>query len=207
MPVWQTRRRTLDLSHRGAIMGVLNVTPDSFSDGGSFVDPDVACAQALKLAAEGADIIDVGGESTRPGAEPVAADVELARVLPVIERLRTQSDILISIDTWKASVAAAAIKAGADIVNDVTGLTGDAAMAAVARDSGAVKEFGWDRTGTERANLYTFIGQLVVQRLSKGQHVRFCSVIDGHTGPRNERSDGRDVENTPSISLDARYKA
>jgi len=137
MPVWQTRRRTLDLSHRGAIMGVLNVTPDSFSDGGSFVDPDVACAQALKLAAEGADIIDVGGESTRPGAEPVAADVELARVLPVIERLRTQSDILISIDTWKASVAAAAIKAGADIVNDVTGLTGDAAMAAVARDSGA----------------------------------------------------------------------
>ena len=118
-------------------MGVLNVTPDSFSDGGSFVDPDAACAQALNLVAEGADIIDVGGESTRPGAEPVPADVEQARVLPLIERLRAQSDILISIDTWKASVAAAAIEAGADIINDVTGLTGDDAMTAVARDSGA----------------------------------------------------------------------
>jgi dihydropteroate synthase len=137
MPVWQTRRRPLDLSRRGAIMGILNVTPDSFSDGGSFIDADAACAQALKLAADGADIIDVGGESTRPGAEPVAADVELARVRPVIERLRAQSDVLISIDTWKASIAAAAIEAGADIVNDVTGLTGDAAMTAVVRNSGA----------------------------------------------------------------------
>jgi dihydropteroate synthase len=135
--LWQTRRRPLDLSRRGAIMGVLNVTPDSFSDGGSFVDPDLACAQALKLVAEGADIIDVGGESTRPGAEPVPADVELARVIPIIERLHAQSDVLISIDTWKSSVAAAAIEAGADIVNDVTGLTGDAAMTALVRDFGA----------------------------------------------------------------------
>jgi dihydropteroate synthase len=136
MPVWRTRRRALDLSHRGAIMGVLNVTPDSFSDGGSFVDPEWAVRQALKLVADGADIIDIGGESTRPGAEPVAADIELARVLPVIERLRSRSDVLISIDTCKASVAAAAVQAGADIINDVTGLTGDAAMTTVARDSG-----------------------------------------------------------------------
>lgn len=137
MPLWQTRRHRLDLSRRGAIMGVLNVTPDSFSDGGRFVDPARATAHGLALVAEGADIIDVGGESTRPGAAPVPADEELARVVPVIGRLRAASDVLISIDTSKAVVAAAAVAAGADIINDVTGLAGDADMAATARDSGA----------------------------------------------------------------------
>ncbi len=137
MPLWQTRRRTLDLSRHGAIMGVLNVTPDSFSDGGRFVDPDRACAHALAMVAEGADIVDIGGESTRPGAAPVPADEELARVLPVIERLRAASDVLISIDTSKAAVAAAALDAGADIINDVTALAGDPAMPEVARRTGA----------------------------------------------------------------------
>lgn len=136
MPIWQTRRLRLDLSRRGAIMGVLNVTPDSFSDGGRFVDPERACDHALAMIAEGADIIDVGGESTRPGAKPVAEEEEIARVVPVIERLRAASEALISIDTSKAAVAAAALAAGADIINDVTALA-DPAMPALARDSGA----------------------------------------------------------------------
>lgn len=112
-------------------MGVLNVTPDSFSDGGSFPSPEAAFEHGLRLVAEGAEIIDIGGESTRPGAEPVPADEELARVLPVIHHLRRQSAVLISIDTSKASVAQASLDAGADIVNDVTGLRGDARMSSV----------------------------------------------------------------------------
>ncbi len=137
MPLWQTRRRALDLTHRGAIMGVLNVTPDSFSDGGAFIDPDLACRHALEMVAAGADIIDIGGESTRPGAAPVPEAEELLRVLPVIQRLRAASDVLISIDTWKSRVAAAAVAAGADIINDITALAGDPEMSRVARESDA----------------------------------------------------------------------
>lgn len=103
-------------------MGILNVTPDSFSDGGCHDDPAAALAQALAMVEEGADIIDVGGESTRPGAAPVDGDLEIARVLPVIEALRAEWDGLISIDTMKPSVARAALEGGADIVNDVSGL-------------------------------------------------------------------------------------
>jgi dihydropteroate synthase len=104
------------------------VTPDSFSDGGEFFPPEKAIQQGMKMVAEGADIIDVGGESTRPGAEPVAAAEELRRVIPVIEALRARIDIPISIDTSKAEVASAAIEAGASIVNDVTGGRGDEKM-------------------------------------------------------------------------------
>jgi dihydropteroate synthase len=136
MPCWQTLRRTLDLGRSGAIMGVLNVTPDSFSDGGLYLDIDGACQHALAMAEEGADIIDIGGESTRPGAAPVPEKEELARVIPVIQRIREQSDVLISIDTCKPAVAAVAIDAGADIINDVTGLA-DPRMMQVARDTGA----------------------------------------------------------------------
>lgn len=118
-------------------MGVLNVTPDSFSDGGAFADPDRALEQALTLVAEGADIIDIGGESTRPGAESVGAEEELRRVEPVIRALRARSEVLISVDTSKAAVAEAALEAGADIINDVTALAGDAGMPEVARKSGA----------------------------------------------------------------------
>ncbi len=109
-------------------MGVLNITPDSFSDGGKFFFAEKAIEGGLRMAAQGADIIDVGGESTRPGAEPVAADEELRRVIPVIEKLRAQIDIPISIDTSKTEVARAAIQAGASIVNDVTGGRGDQGM-------------------------------------------------------------------------------
>jgi dihydropteroate synthase len=115
-------------------MGVVNVTPDSFSDGGLFLDPDAAIAHGLQLLAQGADILDVGGESTRPGAEPVGEDEELRRVLPVVEGL---ADAQISIDTSKAAVAAAALAAGATLVNDVTALRGDPNMAGVVAQSGA----------------------------------------------------------------------
>jgi dihydropteroate synthase len=104
-------------------MGIVNATPDSFSDGGRFLAPDAAVEQALRLAAEGADLVDVGGESTRPGAPPVAADEEIRRVVPVIERLRARGlAVPISVDTTKAAVARAALAAGADLVNDVSGL-------------------------------------------------------------------------------------
>jgi dihydropteroate synthase len=126
--IWTIGDRVLDVSRRGLVMGVLNITPDSFSDGGKFFTSDKAIEQGLRMAAEGADIIDVGGESTRPGSEPVDAHEELRRVSGVIENLRAKIDVLISIDTSKAAVAAAAIEAGASIVNDVTGGRGDERM-------------------------------------------------------------------------------
>ena len=118
-------------------MGVLNVTPDSFSDGGSFLNPDAAVRRGVQMAREGADCLDVGGESTRPGASGVPLEEELRRVLPVIRRLRDAVRVPLSIDTSKAEVASSAIQAGASMVNDVTALRGDAAMAAVVADSGA----------------------------------------------------------------------
>lgn len=118
-------------------MGILNVTPDSFSDGGEFLGLDEAVSQGRRLIAEGADIIDIGGESTRPGAEPVGAEVESARVVPVIRALAGESDIALSIDTTKALVAERAVEAGAHIVNDVGGLGLDPRMAQVVANTGA----------------------------------------------------------------------
>lgn len=118
-------------------MAIVNVTPDSFSDGGRFLDVGAAVDHAMRLVAEGADLLDVGGESTRPYATPVSQDEELDRVAPVIERVVRLTDAPISIDTSKAAVAAAAIAAGAEIINDVTGLTGDPAMIATALATGA----------------------------------------------------------------------
>jgi dihydropteroate synthase len=119
-----------------ALMGVVNVTPDSFSDGGRFLDPALAIEQGLKQAAEGAAIVDIGGESTRPGSDGISVDLELERVLPVIEGIRAVSDVAISIDTSKAVVAEAALRAGASMVNDVTALS-DPAMAALVAESEA----------------------------------------------------------------------
>jgi dihydropteroate synthase len=119
------------------LMGVVNVTPDSFSDGGSFLDSGAAIAHARELVAQGAEILDVGGESTRPGADPVSADEELRRVLPVLEGIAAADlDVDVSIDTSKAAVARAAVAAGAVIVNDVTALRGDRAMAEAIAESG-----------------------------------------------------------------------
>jgi len=128
--------RLLRLGERCLVMGIVNVTPDSF-DGAGITDADAAVEQALRFEADGADIIDVGGESTRPGAEPLSAAEELARVLPVVRRLSARLTIPISIDTYKASVARAAVEAGAVIVNDISGLRFDPALGAVAARSGA----------------------------------------------------------------------
>jgi len=125
---WKIGKHVFDVSRHGLIMGVLNVTPDSFSDGGEFLAADKATQRGLQMAAEGAHIIDIGGESTHPGSQPVTVAEELRRVIRVIENLRRKVDVPISIDTSKAEVASAAIKAGASIVNDVTGGQGDDEM-------------------------------------------------------------------------------
>jgi dihydropteroate synthase len=122
------RKRTFDFSERPFIMGIVNVTPDSFSDGGSYFSPEQAVAHGLRLAEEGADIIDIGGESTRPGAAPVSAAEETERVLPVIAELAANIDVPLSIDTTKAEVARKALAAGAEIVNDVSALRFDPEM-------------------------------------------------------------------------------
>jgi dihydropteroate synthase len=126
-------RRTLALGERTLLMGVLNVTPDSFSDGGTYFDADAALGRALELQRVGADILDIGGESTRPGAEGISAEEELRRILPVVDKLRGRLAIPISIDTSKAEVAEAAAEAGAEIINDVTALRADPRVAEVAR--------------------------------------------------------------------------
>ena len=120
-----------------AICGIINVTPDSFSDGGQFFAVEEALKQARKLIAEGATILDIGGESTRPGSSYVEIEEEIQRVVPVIQAIRQESDVLISVDTWKSQVAEAALKAGAHIVNDITGLMGDEKMAEVVAKAGA----------------------------------------------------------------------
>jgi dihydropteroate synthase len=125
------------LGLRTLIMGVLNATPDSFSDGGAFLDLQAAIARALQLEREGADIIDIGGESTRPSAEPVSAQIELLRILPLIEALHGKLKIPISVDTQKAEVADAALAAGAEIVNDISGLRTDERLGEVARKARA----------------------------------------------------------------------
>ncbi len=134
---WQIAGRALHIADRTLIMGVLNVTPDSFSDGAEFLSADKALEQAEKMIAEGADIIDVGGESTRPGAVFVSPEEELERVIPVVEQLAKRSTIPISIDTTKASVARAALDAGAAIVNDISALRFDFQIADEVVKSGA----------------------------------------------------------------------
>ena len=134
--VWNCRGREVVCGPRTLIMGILNVTPDSFSNGGKFLALEKAVAHGLQMVEEGADIIDVGGESTRPGAKPVQALEEIARTVPIIKKLREKTGALISIDTQKAEVARAAIAAGADIINDVSALA-DPGMAAVAAETGA----------------------------------------------------------------------
>ncbi len=125
--------RVYHFASRTHLMGILNVTPDSFSDGGKFFGIERAVARGIELAEQGADILDVGGESTRPGSDPVPEDEEIRRVVPVIERLRKEIDIPLSVDTYKSKVAGAALRAGACIINDISGLTCDTKMADVAR--------------------------------------------------------------------------
>ncbi len=130
---WQLRDRTLFLDGPALVMGIVNVTPDSFSDGGQFATTESAVAQGLELVRQGADLLDVGGESTRPGSQPVSLEEELARVVPVVRELRRQVNVPLSVDTSKAAVARAALEAGADVINDVTALRGDGEMGPVVR--------------------------------------------------------------------------
>ena len=131
---WNLRSRSLTNADHTLVMGVVNTTPDSFSDGGQWAEPRAAIRRGFKLWDDGADLVDVGGESTRPGAEPVSVEEELARVVPVVEALASHG-IIVSIDTSKVEVAAAAVAAGAEIVNDVSGLT-DPAMAVLCEETG-----------------------------------------------------------------------
>lgn len=137
--IFSTPERRFDLSNRGLIMGILNVTPDSFSDGGEYLDPAVAARRGLEMLGQGAAILDIGGESSRPGAAEVAAEEEITRILGPIRALRQAGPAAacISVDTWKAPVARAALEAGAEIINDITGLRGDPAMLPLVAERGA----------------------------------------------------------------------
>lgn len=131
MHSWEIRGRSLTIASRPLIMGIVNATPDSFSDGGQYVTAEAAIAHGLELVRQGADLLDIGGESTRPGALPVPVDEEIRRVRPVVAALARQTAVPLSIDTSKAAVAQTCLEAGAHIVNDVTALTGDPAMVEV----------------------------------------------------------------------------
>jgi len=163
--------RVLELGERTAIMGIVNVTPDSFSDGGAFFDPQAAIEHGLRLAGEGADILDVGGESTRPGAEPVSEQEEVRRVVPVVRELAARSGVPVSIDTTKADVAEAAIKAGATIVNDVSALRVDPRLGAVVARSGAALVImhmqGTPRTMQQAPRYDDLLGEVIAE-LSAG---------------------------------------
>lgn len=130
--ILKLRNKILDLRSRIYIMGIVNVTPDSFSDGGKYFSAEKAVSHALQLVRDGADIIDIGGESSRPGSEPISIEEELDRVIPVIQKLKKNTDVVISIDTTKADVADEAIKNGADIINDISALRFDERMSMVA---------------------------------------------------------------------------
>ncbi|MEO8649601.1 MAG: dihydropteroate synthase [Acidobacteriota bacterium] len=132
---WHTSRRAIDYRHKTLVMGVLNVTPDSFSDGGTAITIDDALRRTDQMISDGADMIDIGGESTRPGAERATVADEIARVVPVIEAIVKRSDTPISVDTTRSEVAAAAVDAGAEIINDISGLRWDVAIADVAARS------------------------------------------------------------------------
>ncbi len=125
---FRAREKVLELGLRTRLMGIVNLTPDSFSDGGRFPDPRAAVEYCLQLAEEGIDVLDLGGESSRPGAAPISAQEELDRVLPVLEEVRPRTSLVISVDTWKASVARRALEAGADVINDISALRFDPEM-------------------------------------------------------------------------------
>src|SRR5882724_8373643 len=135
--VWKLKSRDLNLGERTLIMGVLNVTPDSFSDGGKYLDPDRAFARAVELEEQGVDIIDIGAESTRPGAQRISEAEELRRLIPVLKRLVGKLNVPISVDTYKSAVAEKALEYGAEIINDPSGLTFDPHLARIVANSDA----------------------------------------------------------------------
>jgi dihydropteroate synthase len=176
--VWQLAHgRELQLGAKALLMGILNVTPDSFSDGGEFDRPDAALAHARQMTAEGAAIIDVGGESTRPGAEPVSAREEQARILPVIEALAGEGCI-VSVDTYREETARLAVRAGAHIVNDVHGLQREPGIAHVAAESGAGLVIM--HTGRDREKLSDVIADQFLFLRRSLEIAREAGVADSH---------------------------
>ena len=173
---YHTKRRSLELGKQTYLVGILNLTTDSFSDGGKYHEMDSAIQQFHRMVDEGAAIIDIGGESTRPGHIPISATEEIERVVPFIEKIRSQTEVLISIETSKSEVAAAALKAGADIVNDVWGAQRDPKMAAVIADHSAACILMHNRSSEEAGqgdvieSIRTFLKQSVDQVKSAGVH-------------------------------------
>lgn len=177
--LWRFKGRSFDLSARPCIMGILNLTPDSFSDGSSYSSAQAAVSAAELMVADGADLIDIGGESTRPDAKPVSAEEELRRVIPVIEMLAGRITVPISIDTWKADVAGAALKAGAEVVNDISAMTFDPRMAETVAGAGAGvvlmhtrgRPYGMQQNtdyGDIVAEIYTFLKNRIAVAISAG---------------------------------------
>jgi dihydropteroate synthase len=165
------RGKLLDLGSRTHIMGVLNATPDSFSDGGLYADVEEALAHAREMAAAGADIIDIGGESTRPGSRPVPEEEELRRVIPLIERLSAELSVPLSVDTYKSTVARKALEAGASVVNDISGLRFSPDMAKVAADYGAavvIMHIKGTPRDMQQDPAYTDVVAEVMEYLSEG---------------------------------------
>jgi dihydropteroate synthase len=181
LPSWKLRTRTLAAGRLPLLMGIVNVTPDSFSDGGRYVDPARAVAHGLRLAAEGADLLDIGGQSTRPGSEPVAPDEECRRVLPVVAALCAQTDVPLSVDTSRTLVAREALGAGAEAINDVTAFSAEAELLAVAAESGcglcAMHARGTPRT-MQQDPVYEDVVQEVFDYLRQRRDVLLAAGIE-----------------------------
>jgi len=182
--VWKLKTRELQLGERTLIMGVLNVTPDSFSDGGKYMDPDRAFARAVEIEEQGADIIDVGAESTRPGSERISAAEENRRLIPVLKRLRGKLTVPLSVDTYKAEVAELAVAHGAEIINDPSGLTFDPQLAktVVQHDAGLVLNHmrGRPETWAKLPPLRDLIGTIVRELEATVSRARHAGVDRSH---------------------------
>lgn len=157
--------RDFDISHHTYVMGILNVTPDSFSDGGKFNTIDRALKHAAGMIAEGADILDVGGESTRPGHVKITDQEEIARIVPVLERLKKEFDVPLSVDTYKSAVAAEALRAGADLINDIWGLRRDRKLAGLIAESGVACCLMHNRSEAVYQNLMAEVKQDLAETL------------------------------------------
>lgn len=180
--IWRTRKMDIELSQHGLIVGILNVTPDSFSDGGRYFDKETAVCHGLKLLEEGADIIEIGGESTRPGAFPISTTEELRRVLPVVRALRQKNDsLLLSVDTYRAKTAYCCLEEGVDIINDISALRGDPKMLPVVANAKAglvlMHMQGMPRTMQKRP-YYTDVTMEVLEFLQRKTKMAISYGID-----------------------------